>query len=436
MKFHSPAFRRPGWLALPLALSVWLRLLPLRAADNRLDYRFEDYQEDDDRIHIQTHGAGFGVELNRHLAVRGQLVYDAISGATPTGGPPAPGDPQVPTVQLEDIRRAGSLTADFQYGLEAGGKAGRFLTSPQVAYSEEGDYESVGLALNQTVNFNQRNTAVTLGVAHNFDRVKGFFQRDWADKDTTDVLLGVRQLVTPKTVVTLNFTLGWADGYLTDPYKGVNFSYAYPISFYDPPTVDVNAAELRPDSRFRQVVFAGLQHYVDAVRGAVEASYRFQHDDWGILAHTLEVAWHQKLGRRARDMDPWVILTPFVRFHHQSAADFYAVRFAGDPAFPGGAVGAAQGDGFTILFADDPGFPGDAAGTFIVPAHPAHYSSDYRLSRLNTFAFGLSAEVQCSDHLSLHLAWKRYQMDGLDGTTLDSAYPDAHVFTVGASLSF
>jgi hypothetical protein len=344
----------------------------------------------------------------------------------------------VPRVNLSDIRRAGSLETAIQYGAETDGKNGRFVTTPQVAYSKESDYESAGLALNQTINFNQRNTALTVGLAENWDRLTGSYlgAGNWERKDTTDLLVGLRQILTPRTVVTLNLTFGYARGYLTDPYKGVNFGYSYPISFYDPVSVDTNSPELRPDSRFRQVAYLSLLHYVDAVRGAVESSYRFHHDDWGVVAHTVELAWHQKLGRRGGELEPWVTLSPFFRFHHQSAADFYGTQFAGDPALANGGVGAAQSDGFTILFADDPAFPGDATGTFTVPAHPQHYSSDYRLSRLNTFTYGLTADIRVHDHLSLTAGYKRYVMEGVGGGTLESAYPSAHVFTVGATVWF
>lgn len=428
--------RRADWPALLAAAALVLTRPQILQAEDRVDYRYEDYSEDNGRIQIQTHAAYVEAELTSRVAVKGQFVYDAISGATPTGGPPAPGDPQVPTVVLEDVRRAGSLEAAVSYGEEPDGKHGRFVTTPQIAYSRESDYESIGAALNQTINFNQRNTALNLGIAQNWDRAKGFFQSQFQSKETTDFLVGIRQILTPRTVLTANLTLGYARGYLTDPYKGVNFTYSYPISFYDPSAVNFNSPELRPDSRFRQVVYTSLQHYVDAVRGAAEASYRFHHDDWGILAHTVEIAWHQKIGRRGRDMDPWVLLSPFFRYHRQSAADFYGLQFAGDPNLPNGAVGAAQSDGFTILFSDDPAFPGDATGTFTVPAHPKYYSADYRLSEMNTFAFGITAEIRLHDHFSIAAGYKRYVMEGLDGVTLDSTYPSAHVVTVGATLWF
>ena len=415
--------RDRGVRVMAFALAAMLQLVQqVRGrAEDVIAYRYENYREDAGRVAVDTQTAYFETTLNPRVAVKGQFVYDAISGATPTGGPPAAGDTQVPLVALHDQRHSGSISSDL--------KAGRTTTTPGFAYSTESDYESYGVSLNEAVDLNQRNTTLNFGAAHNFDRVKGFYQQDWKDKGSTDVLVGVNQLIGPHTYVTFNVTLGYSDGYLTDPYKGVNFTYRYPISFYDPADVDVNAPERRPGHKFRQVAMVGFTHYVEAVRGSADISYRFHHDDWGIFSQTVEVAWHQKLGKQ-------LMVSPLFRFYNQTAADFYATRFNGDPSFPGGAVGAAQKDGSSIVFNDDPSFPGDAAGTFAVPVHPANYSSDYRLSRLQTFTYGVVASWRIHENLSLEAAYKRYEMVGLDGVTLASAYPGAHIFTLGFDLHF
>ena len=375
-------------------------------AENHADYKYEDYREDDGRIHIQTHTALVAADLRPWLSVKGTYVYDGISGATPTGAPPPAGSDQVPTTEIRDVRRAYTLETPLKFGSHG--------LKPMVAYSKESDYESLGLSATYSLELNQKNTVLSLGVSHDFDRVAGLYSPSFQDKDKTAVLVGLSQLLGPATVLSANVTLAYTDGYLSDPYKGVNFDIAYTDPVFNPPAGEL-VPENRPGHRFDQIVHLGLNHYVKPASGAVDASYRFYHNDYGVLAHTVSVAWLQKLGEH-------VVVSPFFRFHSQSAADFYAPQFVGDPFFPeGGDIGEQQA-----------GIPGVA----IAPAWPEHYSADYRLSRLDTFTYGISATVKIKDRVSLDAAYKRYVMEGRDGATSASAYPSAHVWTLGLRLWF
>jgi opacity protein-like surface antigen len=390
-------------------------------AENRVDYRYEDYIEDDDRIHIRTHAVYAEQALNARAVVKGNFVYDGISGATPTGAAAAPGTDRLPLQSFEDLRRAGSV--------ELGLTTGRFITRPQVSYSEESDYRSVGLSLNESIEFNQKNTILNLGVSRNFDQVTGFWLRNrtiWKDKDTWDGLIGVTQLLGPKTYLTANVSVGVADGYLTDPYKGVHFRYDFPVDGYN---ADPSAAvgENRPDQRVKQVGYLGITHFVDRLNGSVDANYRLHHDDWGIWAHTAAIQWNQKIGET-------LMISPLARYHLQSAADFYAPVFNGTLVDPNGVNAALQSDG-SLIFEGEPGFPGGGQ-VFSVPAWPQHYSADYRLSHLQTWTFGVGVHWQVHEHVSIDLAYKRYLMQGLDGVTLSSAYPQANVFTMGVGFQW
>lgn len=187
-----------GAIALLLAGALTL-LQPRRAAgEDRVEYRYENYAEDHGRIGIQTHGLYFK-ELTSKVVAHGQFVYDGISGATPTGGRIEAGSDQVPVIEMEDERLAGSLDASIRYG--------RHMTTPQVSYSNESDYRSTGISLNHAIDFNQRNTTLLLGVSRNFDRVKGAYEPDWQSKGTWDWLVGVNQLLGPKTTLSVNLTL-------------------------------------------------------------------------------------------------------------------------------------------------------------------------------------------------------------------------------------
>jgi Protein of unknown function (DUF3570) len=407
------------------ALAALIQLiLPLRVrAENRVNYRYEDYIEDNDRIRVRTHSVYVEQELNSKVAVKGNFIYDGISGATPNGGVPYTGSDQVPLQIISDIRRAGYI--------EAAIVTGRFITRPQIAYSEESDYRSIGLSLSESIEFNKKNTLLTVGLARNSDKVTGYWlsnKSDWKNKDTLDVLVGLTQLLGPKTYLTVNLTVGMADGYLSDPYKGVYFRYDYPGD-------DINTdpsfpiPERRPEHRLKKVGYLGITHFVTALNGSIDANYRFHHDDWGTQAHTLTTTWNQKLGDR-------ITVSPLFRYHRQSAADFYAPVFTGsnNSIDKNGVNIAQQADG-SYLFDGDLGYPG--TGTpFAVPAWPQYFSSDYRLSELETYTAGVAVRWDVTDQISLDLAYKRYAMFALDSISYRSSYPQAHVITVGMGFQW
>ncbi len=405
-----------GWLTVVTTAAV----RPV-AGQSRVEYKYEYYQEDDNRAKVETHGLWFESELHPKFTLRGQYVHDALSGATPTGGPPPVGSNVVPLTQFSDERNAGYL--------EGAVKLGRTTTTPQISYSEESDYRSLGLALTEAIDFNQKNTTLVLGLSRNSDSLNGANQLNFVHKNDTAVLVGLNQLLTPLSVLTVNLSFGYQDGYLNDPYKGVNFAFTYlPDSPFNPTPYDVNLEEKRPRHKFKQVGYLGFTQNVPALKGSADFSYRLHHDDWGIWANTFGVEWNQKLGSR-------VVLTPLFRYHRQSAASFYGVRFVGDPLLPDGGQFAVQSDGSTLLFSGDEGFPGDGPA-MTIPAHPSYFSSDYRLSEMETFTYGVGLRIKVCEHASVYLAYKRYEMHGLDGVTPQGQYPSAHAGTVGLGIEF
>jgi Protein of unknown function (DUF3570) len=263
--------------------------------------------------------------------------------------------------------------------------------------------------LNDAIDFNDKNTTLLLGVSHSFDHIlpnEGELYKlgepitSPQRKDDSDVLLGVTQLLGPATVFTADLTLGYSDGFLNDPYKRVLFDN-FPYFIGDPanPNPYTVWPEKRPDHKFRQVLLFSLSHNFENLMGAGEATYRFSHDNFGIVSHTISVQWNQKIGK-------YVTLSPLFRFYTQTAADFYATHFPGDP---------------------------DNQGQYPLPQN---YSADYRLSALNTFTYGLSLSVRVYEHLSADFALKRYEMYGTDGVTSADQYPKANVISGGLTLWF
>jgi hypothetical protein len=214
-------------------------------------------------------------------------------------------------------------------------------------------------------------------------------------KDDSEILLGLTQLLGPDTVATVDFTLGYSDGFLADPYRGVVFdNFPFFGSEY------TTFPEKRPGYKFRQIAFFSVQHEFEKIKGAVEATYRFYHDSYGIIGNTVSLQWNQKIGKR-------IVISPLLRFHTQTAANFYATHFPGDPTDP-----------------------------FSTVPVPNYYSADYRLSALNTFTYGLQVSARICKTVSLDLAYKRYEMYGTDGITAAAQYPKAHIITAGFTVWF
>jgi Protein of unknown function (DUF3570) len=388
--------------SLGLAVALYLLQLNRALAEDHVDYRYENYREDGGRMGVDTHALLFGVNLMPWLSLQGEAVYDGISGATPTGAPPAtdikvpfpppgPYNSTVPLTHMQDKRYAGNIEPTLSFGPHH--------FTPQFAYSEESDYISYGAALNYSLDLNGKNTTLNLGWAHDFDTILAtpftyIFKKQ--DKDTDNSLVGVNQLLGPKTVLTANFTFRNSHGYEDDPYRGVLFS--------DYPQADLNNpilfGEHRPDFRQSYIPYCSVLQYITPLNGALEGSYRFYDDSFGVRAHTIDIRWHQKIGRM-------FLISPVFRYYRQTAADFYGTQFAGDPSNPGGPTPI-----------------------------PTYYSADYRLSKMETFTFGIEASARITDWLTLDLAYKRYEMRGLDGITSQSAYPKANIVTAGARLWF
>lgn len=346
----------------------------LARGENHLDYRYEFYAEDHNRITVNTHSAYFEAKLIEQVVAKGEFTYDSISGATPTGAKPSPSG-ALPTVHMEDTRHAGNIGFDVT--------AGRHMLTPEFAYSTESDYESYGISLSDAIEFNQKNTTLRYGASHNFDRVlDNVGSRHYHAKDATEVFLGVSQLLSPKTILSANFTYGNEYGYLNDPYRIATFDlvgFAYP--------------EQRPGHKSKEVFLTSLTQAITPLHASIEGSYRFYHDSFGIYGHTLGVTWKQWLGKH-------VMIEPLFRFYEQSSASFYATSFPG----------LSPSGGF--------------------------YSADYRLSRLYSLDYGVRATIVATDFLRFNVGYQRYEMFGLDSKTDSRMYPAAHIVSAGLQLWF
>jgi len=376
--------------ALTLAtLLVWLAPRAARA-ENSIAYKYSDYRESADRIAVRTQGAYIEKDLGTEMHLKFEGVLDAITGATPSGQPAPPGSTQVPLSNLTERRKAWNSVFSRQFT--------RMNVALGVGNSRESDYVSTGWSLNTLTDFNQKNTTLLAGIAGTDDDIKVFFQKPTVKKRTNDLIVGVTQLLDPRTSVSVNLTWGRATGFLADPYKLVQKN----TELFPGVSLPLTFAENRPHERNKGIFLVALNRTFPAVRGALDASYRYYHDTYATDAHTLDVAWFQRIGEK-------VILRPSLRLYDQSAAEFYHYNLD------------------RTSLAPTNGRP-RTTGPF--------YSSDFRLSALRTTTYGVKLIWSVTDAIALDVALEQYDMRGRDGVTPQSAYCAARIVTAGVKYTW
>lgn len=362
-------------------------------AEDSVTFKAQSWQEDADRVRVDSQYALLEANLTPDMRLKVMGLVDTIAGATPTGEKPATPGAAVPTSRMEEVRRAWDANVAYQFK--------RVNVAAAYGVSRESDYVSNGTSLNTVTDFNQKNTNLLLGWGHTDDRIMSKF---WPSGDRAktgdDYIVGVTQLLSPETSVTANISYGHSDGFMSDPYKIVSTTNldVDPGTYYTPP-------ENRPREKDKVSVFLGVNQHFEKLDAALDGSYRYYQDSFGIKSHTVELKWVQRVGTH-------FLVEPVVRYSRQSAADFYYYDL----------------DAAGIVTSYDPSFEtGTGKGPF--------YSSDYRLSRLETLNLGLKLAWIINDHFTVDFAYERYLMNGLDGTTPSAAYCDANVFTFGLKLS-
>jgi hypothetical protein len=364
----------------------------------RYDYSYQLYQEDDERIKIESHYIRGSIEFDEATSFRFQWLNDAITGSSPTGA--LPGGIQPFYSSVEDVRTGilGALSRQF----------GDHRIELEISRSEEDDYLSRGVALSDTLELNQKNTTLSYGFnfLNDLVTVPGLGERR---KYGYDWFTGVSQIVDKDTVVSANLTLGYNEGYLNDPYKVVQRTDIVAIDDGMGGTINIPVDNLyrenRPDARFRQVLQLEARRYIEPADGVIDGMLRLSHDDYGVFSQTVQIEWRQSIGENFQ-------VIPFIRYYHQNAADFFVTSINGLPI----ATPSADPDGSGI-----------------------NYSADYRLSSFNALSGGVRLRYQFNDIFSATASYERYVMSG-SGSASDrspeQAYASANIWTFGISAEF
>jgi hypothetical protein len=277
------------------------------------------------------------------------LTVDGLTGATPSGAirqdvpqtftrPSGNAAYTVPAgvLPLDDTFRDTRVAISGSWQQPIGETS---LINVGASASKEYDYLHLGLNAKYALDFNQRNTTLSAGIAlsmDSFEPVGGApapltpmldvgdtsNRLGDQDKDVLDIVFGVTQVISRNLVVQANYSYSRSDGYLTDPYKV--------LSLVDGTTGDTLLSgvagpshqylfESRPDERTKHSLYGQAKYYM---KGKVlDASYRYMTDDWEIDSHTVDLRYRIPFGTDS-------YFEPHLRFYTQAEAEFYQLSIS------------------------------------------------------------------------------------------------------------
>lgn len=346
--------------------------------------------EEPDYITVDTYMAFLSGNISDDDIISLGLVFDTLTGATPTGaligdeftsvsgvsgGGVSTDSGSNGKVSFDDTRLA--IDANWTHDWK------RLIRSKTGAYvSVEGDYTAIGGSIAIEKDNEDKSLTYTAAIGGARDKVGQSSEKTpeplteiengvtlgTGDKNTYDVLFGVTGVINRYTQGMLNFSYSRSLGYHTDPYKIISVADASDTEL-------TKIFEKRPDERERYIIYSKLTHEIPSSGHHIAMSYRFHTDNWNINSHTLEGSYS------------WVhdnnhLFEPFLRLYHQTAADFY-MR--------------------TVEY--------DGTGSFDTVVLPTYASSDARLAESINTTLGMKYKYKTSEKHSFDIRAGYYLRD-------------------------
>ena len=175
--------------------------------------------------------------------------------------------------------------------------------------SVEQDYVSNSPSISISKDFNRRNTSLSLGYAHNFDRVNGLYMDDEETKNVDNISTSITQVLSPVSLFQLAYTLQHNRGFLSTGNRQIVLEN------------DVTYSEYLPSTRVRQAVGFRLAYWLKS-KTALHFSYRRYQDDWELSSNTFAVKAYQTINSQ------WQIRGE-IRLYDQSKTSFFKNNYDG-----------------------------------------------------------------------------------------------------------
>lgn len=292
-------------------------LLAAAEAGDRLDLKYM-YYWDRNRVWNHTPTFAFLKQLPNHLSFKWNQEVDVVSGASRRLGLRNIGRTGENEKKLDGI--SGASRREVRHSEQATlayANQGR-TASASFYYSDENDYTSYSPAASAGWDFNDRNTTVSAAWSLFFDafRPQAGFEGLGGDRRIQSFSLGLTQVVTPLSLVSVGIHPIRSSGYLGHPYN---------------PVITDSGAMLQerlPDSKWSAALTGKwIQGWRLGERlGSLHAEARWYRDDWRLSSGTLDLQGYQYLREGT-----WVRLR--ARYYRQGAAAFWKDTYAGNEAY-------------------------------------------------------------------------------------------------------
>lgn len=180
-----------------------------------------------------------------------------------------------------------------------------------VAISAEYDYLSFGGGINASKNSSDNNRQVAVKLQAYLDQVTIIYPIELRpapystrSRNSFSSSLTLSQIVNRRLQLAFILDLAYQSGFLSLPFNRVYFAN------------NSAAVEKLPESRLKVPVGFRANYFLGD-RYILRTFYRYYYDDWGMQAHTANIEASIKI-------TPFISVTPFYRYHTQTAIDYFA----------------------------------------------------------------------------------------------------------------
>lgn len=302
---------RPALFVLVVFVALAASLAAPRAsrAEDRVTVRGNYYRETSTRVLQPT--IHFRKELpDERFALEAEYLLDVISSASIGAGSLVLGGDKVFT----EMRHETTLGANS--------KIGDWTSSAFYRYSTETDYTAHNFGFSVSRSFLRETGTLSLGYSSNIARVYRITNNTgsrspWMSAGDTNQLqvhylsLGYSHVLTKTLVGGVSLEGTYSEGPQDNPYRAARNG----------------APEIHPWVRRRLAPTAWALWSIPAAKLVVEPRYRFYGDDWGVLAHSVDMRLHFR-------PHPTLHLRLRYRFYTQDEATFWRDNGVWDEDYP------------------------------------------------------------------------------------------------------